>query len=127
MVDRIVRIEGEQKIVGLKNVSINEHYFQGHFPDYPLMPGVLQLEALAQTAGVLLLRKLEHAGKIPFLVRMEGVKLRRPVRPGDQLMLECEAVRIRSRSAVIKARATVDGDVTCEAEISFMLVDADAI
>ena len=127
MVDRILRIEGEQKIVGLKNVSINEHYFQGHYPDYPLMPGVLQLEALAQTAGVLLLRKLEHAGKVPFLVRMEGVKLRRPVRPGDQLILEAEAIRIRSRSAVIKARATVDGDVACEAEMSFMLVDADAI
>jgi UDP-3-O-[3-hydroxymyristoyl] N-acetylglucosamine deacetylase/3-hydroxyacyl-[acyl-carrier-protein] dehydratase len=127
MVDRIVRVEGEQKIVGLKNVSINEHYFQGHYPDYPVMPGVLQLEALAQTAGVLLLRKLEHAGKVPFLVRMEGVKMRRPVRPGDQLMLEAEALRIRSRSAVIKARASVDGDVACEAEMSFMLVDADAI
>lgn len=127
MVDRIVRIEGERKIIGLKNVSINEHYFQGHYPDYPLMPGVLQLEALAQTAGVLLLRKLEHAGKVPFLVRMEGVKLRRPVRPGDQLILEAEAIRVRSRSAVIKARATVDGDVACEAEMSFMLVDADAI
>jgi len=127
MIDRIVRIEGEQKIVGLKNVSINEHFFQGHYPDYPLMPGVLQLEALAQTAGVLLLRKLEHAGKVPFLVRMDGVKLRRPVRPGDQLLLEAEAVRIRSRSATIKARATVDGDVACEAEMSFMLVDADAI
>ncbi len=127
MVDRIVRIEGEQKIVGLKNVSINEHYFQGHYPDYPVMPGVLQLESLAQTAGVLLLRKLEHAGKVPFLVRMEGVKLRRPVRPGDQLLLEAETVRIRSRSAVVRTRASVDGDVACEAEMSFMLVDADAI
>jgi UDP-3-O-[3-hydroxymyristoyl] N-acetylglucosamine deacetylase/3-hydroxyacyl-[acyl-carrier-protein] dehydratase len=127
MVDRIVRIEGERKIVGLKNVSVNEHYFQGHYPAFPLMPGVLQLEALAQTAGVLLLRKLEHAGKLPFLVRMDGVKLRRPVRPGDQLILEAEAVRVRSRSAAIKARATVDGDVACEAEMSFMLVDADAI
>jgi beta-hydroxyacyl-ACP dehydratase FabZ len=127
MVDRIVKIEGEQKIVGLKNVSINEHFFQGHYPNFPIMPGVLQLEALAQTAGVLLLRQLEHAGKLPFLVRMESVKLRRPVRPGDQLMLEAETIRVRSRSASVRARATVDGDVACEAEMSFMLGDADAI
>ncbi len=127
MIDRIVRLEGEQKIIGLKNVSINEHFFQGHYPDYPIMPGVLQLEALAQTAGVLLLRKLEHAGKVPFLVRADGVKWRRPVRPGDQLVLEAEAVRLRSRSATVNARATVDGEVACEAEMSFMLVDADAI
>jgi len=126
MVDRIVRVEGENKIVGLKNVSINEHYFQGHYPDYPIMPGVLQLEALAQTAGVLLLRKLEHTGKLALLVSMDSVRLRRPVLPGDQLMLEAEASRVRSRSAVVKARATVDGEVACEAEMRFMLVEADS-
>ncbi len=127
MVDRILRIEGENKVVGLKNVSINEEYFQGHYPDRPIMPGVLQLEALAQTAGVLLLRKLEHTGKLPMLVSMDGVKMRRPVRPGDQLLLEAEAVRVRSRTAMIKAKGTVNGEMACEADMRFMLVDSDAL
>ncbi|MHC4789301.1 MAG: 3-hydroxyacyl-ACP dehydratase FabZ, partial [Planctomycetota bacterium] len=127
MVDRVLRVEGENKIVGLKNVSINEPFFQGHFPDYPIMPGVLQLEALAQTAGVLFLRKLEHTGKVALLVSMDGVKLRRPVLPGDQLILEAEALRVRARMATVRARATVNGEVTCEAEMTFMLADADAV
>ncbi len=127
MVDRILRIEGENKIVGLKNVSANEPYFQGHFPDYPIMPGVLQLEALAQTAGMLLLRKLEHTGKVALLVGMDGVKLRQAVKPGDQLILEAETLRVRSRMAVVKARASVNGETSCEAEMTFMWADADAI
>ena len=127
MVDRILRVEGENKIIGLKNVSANEPYFQGHFPDYPIMPGVLQLEALAQTAGMLLLRKLEHTGKVALLVSLDGVKLRQAVKPGDQLLLEAETVRLRSRMAVVKARSTVNGELTCEAEMTFMLADADAI
>ncbi len=126
MVDRIVRVE-ENKIVGLKNVSVNEPVFQGHFPDYPIFPGVLQLEALAQTAGMLFLRKLEHTGKVALLVSMDGVKLRRPVVPGDQLMLTVEAVRVRSRAVMVKAEATVNGEISCEAEMRFMLVEADAI
>jgi len=85
------------------------------------------LEALAQVAGVLLLRKLEHTGKIAMLVSMEGVKLRRPVQPGDQLILEAEAVRVRSRTAQINARATVNGQVCCEAEMRFMLVEPEAL
>jgi len=127
MVDRILRIEGENKIVGLKNVSANEPYFQGHFPDYPIMPGVLQLEALAQTAGMLLLRKLEHTGKVALMVSMDGVKLRLAVKPGDQLILEAETLRLRSRLAVVKTRGTVNGETACEAEMTFMLADADAI
>ena len=127
MVDRVLKIEGESRIVGLKNVSINEPFFQGHYPDWPIMPGVLQLEALAQTAGLLFLRKLEHTGKVALLVSMDNVKLRRPVMPGDQLVLEAETVRFRSRMAMVRARATVDGDVACEAEMTFMLADADSI
>jgi len=126
MVDRILRVE-ENKIVGLKNVSVNEPFFQGHYPDYPIFPGVLQLEALAQTAGMLFLRKLEHTGKVALLVSMDGVKLRRPVLPGDQLTLTVEAVRFRSRVAMVKANATVNGEIACEAEMRFMLVEADAI
>ena len=127
MVDRILRIEGENKIVGVKNVSVNEQFFQGHYPDYPIMPGVLQLEALAQVAGVLLLQKLEHTGKLALLVSMDSVKMRRRVEPGDQLILEAEAVRIRSRSAQIEAQASVRGELACEAQMRFMLVDADVM
>ncbi|MFP4176826.1 MAG: 3-hydroxyacyl-ACP dehydratase FabZ [Planctomycetota bacterium] len=127
MVDRVLSIEEENKITGLKNVSVNEQYFQGHYPDYPVMPGVLQLEALAQVAGVLLLQKLEHTGKVAFMVSMEGVKLRKPVQPGDQLVLEAEAARVRSRSAQINARGLVRGEVACEAEMRFMLVDREVL
>lgn len=125
LVDRVLRIEEENKIVGIKNVSINEHFFQGHYPDYPIMPGVLQIEALAQISGVLLLQKLEHSGKLALMVGMDGVRLRKPVQPGDQLVLEAEAVRVRSRTAQVNARGLVDGDVACEAEMKFMLVEPD--
>ena len=124
LVDRILSVEEEGRIVGLKNVSFNEHFFQGHYPDYPIMPGVLQIEALAQVAGVLLLRTLEHTGKVAMLVSMDAVKLRRIVVPGDQLLLEATALRVRSRSAQVSARATVNGEVSCEAEMKFMLVDS---
>ncbi len=127
MVDRVLRIEGENRIVAVKNVSVNEPYFQGHYPDYPILPGVLQLEALSQTAGLLLLRKLEHTGKVCMLVSLDDVKLRRPVTPGDQLILEVEALRVRSRTALVRARGSVNGEIACEAEMSFMLVDADAL
>jgi UDP-3-O-[3-hydroxymyristoyl] N-acetylglucosamine deacetylase/3-hydroxyacyl-[acyl-carrier-protein] dehydratase len=127
LVDRILRVEEDNKIVGLKNVSINEHFFQGHYPDYPIMPGVLQIEALAQVAGVLLLRKLEHTGKVALMVGIDSVKLRKAVLPGDQLILEAEAVRVRSRTAHVNTRATVNGEVACEAEIKFMLVEPDVM
>ncbi len=127
MVDRVLRIEGENKIVTLKNVSVNEEFFQGHYPDYPIMPGVLQIEAMAQTAGLLFLRKLAHTGKVALVVSMDGVKLRRPVVPGDQLILEAETVRFRPRLAVVKARGTVNGQVACQADMTFMLADADSI
>ncbi len=127
MVDRIVSMKDENRVKGLKNVSINEHFFQGHYPDYPVMPGVLQLEALAQVSGVLLLKKLEHSRKVAFLVSMDGVKLRKPVRPGDQLVLEAEVVRVRSRSAQVKAYGSVDERLVCEAEMKFMLVDREVL
>ncbi len=128
MVDRVLDIiEEENKIIGVKNVSMNEQYFQGHYPTYPIMPGVLQLEALAQVAGVLLLQKLEHTGKLALMVSMSSVKLRRRVEPGDQLRLEAEATRIRSRSAEIEAEASVENETACEAQMRFMLVDADVM
>ena len=123
MVDRVLRVEGDNRIIGLKNVSMNEHFFQGHYPDYPIMPGVLQLEALAQVAGVLLLQKLEHTGKLAVMVAMDEVKFRRSVQPGDQLVLEAEVVRARSRIFQVKGRGLVGGQVACEAQMTFMLVD----
>jgi UDP-3-O-[3-hydroxymyristoyl] N-acetylglucosamine deacetylase/3-hydroxyacyl-[acyl-carrier-protein] dehydratase len=125
MVDRIVRVEGDERAVGIKNVTINEPYFQGHYPAQPIMPGVMILEALAQMSGILLSRRLEHAGKVAVLLSMDRVKMRRPVRPGDQLVLEATALRVRPRTGHCQCRAMVDGDLAAEAEIKFMLVDAE--
>jgi beta-hydroxyacyl-ACP dehydratase FabZ len=127
MVDRVVQMEGDKLAVGVKNVTFNEPFFQGHYPSQPIMPGVLVLEALAQLSGLLLSRRLEHTGKVAFLIAMDRVKIRRPVRPGDQLMLHAEALHVRTRTGHTRCWATV-GDETCaEAEIKFMLVDAEPI
>lgn len=125
MVDRVLEIDGDRKAVGIKNVSINEPYFQGHYPGRPVMPGVLVLEALAQMSGILLSRRLEHTGKIAFLVSMDRVKIRRAVMPGDQLILEVESLHVRSRTGHCKCRALVGEQLAAEAEIKFMLIDED--
>ncbi len=126
MIDRIIEIEGTRRVVGLKNVTINEAFFQGHYPGDPIMPGVLIIEALAQIGGVLLSQELEHKGKVAVLLSLDKVKFRRPVRPGDQLILEAVALRVRSNSGHVKGRATVAGDLAAEAEIKFILTDAEA-
>jgi beta-hydroxyacyl-ACP dehydratase FabZ len=127
MVDRIIELDGDRKAVGLKNVSINEPYFQGHYPGQPIMPGVMILEALAQLSGILLSRRLEHTGKVAVLLSMDRVKMRRPVRPGDQLILEAERLHVRSRTGHCRCRALIGPDVAAEAEIKFMLVDAEPV
>lgn len=127
MVDRIIEMDGDRRAVGVKNVTINEQFFQGHYPGQPIMPGVLILEALAQLAGVLITRRLEHTGKVGFLVSMDRVKIRRPVVPGDQLILEAEALHVRSRTGHCKCQARVGDEVAAEAEIKFMLVDAEPV
>ena len=124
LIDRVVELEGHKRAVGIKNVTINEPFFQGHWPLAPIMPGVLIVEAMAQLSGVLLLRKFENTGKLAVLLSIDKVKLRRSVVPGDQLRFECEALKIRSRSARVHCRATVDGKLACEAQINFMLADA---
>jgi len=125
MIDRILRIEGDRRAVGIKNVTINEPFFQGHYPGLPVMPGVMIVEAFAQLAGVLITQRLEHTGKVGFLVSMDRVKIRRPVHPGDQLILEAEVLHVRTRTAHCRCQAKVDDEIAAEAEIKFMLVDAD--
>jgi len=123
LVDKVVEVEKESRITAVKNVSINEPFFQGHFPGTPIMPGVLIVEAMAQVSGLLFAQKLEHAGKLAVLLSMDGVKLRKAVVPGDQLILTAEAVRMRKRTAQCRCRAVVGGVPAAEAEIKFMLVD----
>jgi UDP-3-O-[3-hydroxymyristoyl] N-acetylglucosamine deacetylase / 3-hydroxyacyl-[acyl-carrier-protein] dehydratase len=123
MVDRILKIDGE-KITGIKNVTINESYFQGHFPGHPIMPGVLQLEAMAQVAGVLLLKKLEAANQVAYFMSAEDVKWRKPVFPGDVLVVEVELTKARGKIGKGKGVCKVGGEIVSEAEITFMLRDA---
>ena len=121
MVDRIIEIEEGKRGVGIKNVTFNESFFQGHLPGRPLMPAVLQLEALAQTAGYLIKRLPEHRANLGLFAGMDRVKFRKPVVPGDQLRLEVEIITIRKRFAKVKSKASVDGETTAEAEMTFYL------
>ena len=123
MVDRVMKIEGS-KITALKNVTINEGYFQGHFPNHPIMPGVLQLEAIAQVAGILMLKKLENMGKIAYFMSAESVKWRTPVRPGDTLIIDVDLLKMRGKLGKAKGVCSVNGTVTSEAEVTFVLLDA---
>ncbi len=122
MVDKITKIEGS-KIVGIKNVTANEPYFQGHFPGRPIMPGVLQLEAIAQVAGVLMLRQAENFGKLAYFMSAESVRWRKPVRPGDTLVIDVEMTKSRGKIGKAKGICLVNGEAVSEAEVTFMLVD----
>ena len=124
LVDRILKIEGEEKIIGLKNVTMNEPFFQGHFPGHPIMPGVLQLEAMAQVAGVLMLRSGENAGKVAYFMSANNVKWRKPVRPGDQLIIEVEMGKSRGKIGKARGVCKVGGEIVSEAEVMFSIVDA---
>lgn len=125
LVDRLLYADGDRKAIGVKNVTINEPFFQGHYPGTPIMPGVLIVEAMAQMGGLLLSRKLELTGKVAVLLSLDRVKLRRPVVPGDQLVLEAESIRATARSGNVKCRALVGGKVAAEAHVKFMMVDAE--
>ena len=125
LVDKVIEMDGDKRAVGIKNVTINEPFFQGHYPGIPVMPGVLIIEAMAQLSGLLLSRKLEHTGKLPLLLSLDKVKLRRPVLPGDQLILEAENIRIKARTGHVKCRAFVGDQMAAEAFIKFMMVDND--
>lgn len=127
LVDRIVELE-DKRVVGIKNVTINEPFFVGHFPQEPVMPGVLLLEAMAQVGGILLIHKVPEAkGKTIYLMGMDRIKFRKPVVPGDQLRLEMDLLKIRSKMAVMDGVAFVDGEKVCEARIMATVVDREAV
>jgi len=124
MLDRVVDFEGETKCTGVKNITINEPYFQGHFPGHPVMPGVLQLEAMAQVSSILLLRKPEYQGKIGYFMSADKVKWRKPVLPGDTLFIEAEILKVRRSIGFAACRCIVNGEVVSSAELKFAIIDA---
>src|SRR5271163_2929568 len=123
LVDSIVELE-EERIVGIKNVTVNEPFFIGHFPEFPVMPGVLVVEAMAQVAGVLVLKSVpDRKNKLVLLATIEQAKFRRPVRPGDQLRIEMKVTKRKASVAKMHGQATVDGVVVAEAELMCKLAD----
>lgn len=122
LVDRILEMEEGKKAVGIKNVTINEPFFNGHFPEYPVMPGVLIIEAMAQVAGCALLKAAEGEHKLVYLAAVDNVRIRKPVVPGDQLYMEAEILKIKGKIGKVAAKASVDGQLVAEAEIMFSLV-----
>lgn len=127
LVDKIIELEPRVRIVGVKQVTINEPFFQGHFPGAPVMPGVLQIEALAQVGAILALREFEDRdNKIPYFTGIENCRFRRPVVPGDTLMLEVTALRTGTKVQKMKGVATVDGQIVAEAEIISVIADREA-
>ncbi|HZJ00895.1 MAG TPA: bifunctional UDP-3-O-[3-hydroxymyristoyl] N-acetylglucosamine deacetylase/3-hydroxyacyl-ACP dehydratase [Gemmatimonadaceae bacterium] len=124
LVDRILEIEPNKRVVGIKNVTINEPFFQGHFPGHPIMPGVLIVEAMAQVGGMLLLGPMEDPeSKVVYFMSLDNVRFRRPVKPGDQIIFEVEIIQIRGKIAKTRGVARVDGEVVAEAEMAAMVRD----
>lgn len=121
LIDQVVELEEEKRAVGIKNVTFNEPFFQGHFPEYPVMPGVLIVEALAQVGAVAMLKKEENKGKLALFAGIDKCRFKRQVKPGDQLRLEVEILRLRGPVGKGKGTATVNGEIACEAELMFAI------
>ncbi|HQP10264.1 MAG TPA: UDP-3-O-acyl-N-acetylglucosamine deacetylase [Candidatus Omnitrophota bacterium] len=124
LVDRVIEIEKGKKAVGIKNVTINESFFRGHFPTRPVMPGVLMIEAMAQVSGIAILTNEIHHGKVAFFMAVDNVKFRKVVSPGDQLIMEVEVLRDKSRTAQTRGQAKVNGEIVAEADMVFSFTDA---
>jgi len=123
LIDRVIEMERKQRIVAIKNVSINEPHFQGHFPDYPIMPGVLMVEAIAQAGGALLLSEIpDRDSKLMVFTSIENARFRRPVTPGDQLRIEVTVLNWRSRAVKMGGNITVDGKLVCDATVMCQVV-----
>jgi beta-hydroxyacyl-ACP dehydratase FabZ len=127
LVDRILELEPGKRVVGQKNVTMNEHFFVGHFPGHPIMPGVLIIEMMAQVGGVMLLKTEGNANKLAYLAGVEKARFRKPVLPGDTLTAEITILRSRGNMGWTKAEARVDGVLVCDAEISFALVPREKV
>jgi UDP-3-O-[3-hydroxymyristoyl] N-acetylglucosamine deacetylase/3-hydroxyacyl-[acyl-carrier-protein] dehydratase len=124
MIDRVVEIKAAEEIVAIKNVTFNEPYFNGHFPGNPVMPGVLQLEAMAQAAGILVVRLNNWVSRPAFFMSADKVKFRKPVRPGDQLQIHAKLTKVRSgKIAVAEATCSVDGQVVSSADLMIAMVE----
>ncbi|WP_404348187.1 3-hydroxyacyl-ACP dehydratase FabZ [Sutcliffiella horikoshii] len=121
LIDRIVEIEEGQRAIGIKNVTANEEFFNGHFPEFPVMPGVLIVEALAQVGAVAMLKKEENKGRLAFFTGIDNCRFKKQVVPGDQLRLVVEMTRVRGSIGKGKGTATVDGQLVCELEMMFAL------
>lgn len=121
LVDRVLECEPKKRIVALKNVTVNEEFFNGHFPTKPVMPGVLIIESMAQAAGLLMLSEREFEGKIPYFTGIDNARFRKTVVPGDQIVMEIEVIRLKGNVGRVKAVARVDNQVAAEAEFMFIM------
>jgi 3-hydroxyacyl-[acyl-carrier-protein] dehydratase len=121
LVDRVLELIPKQRLVALKNVTMNENFFTGHFPERPVMPGVLIIESMAQAAGLVMLSEDEHKGKIPYFTGIDNARFRKTIVPGDQIIIEIDVIRLKGNVGRVKAVAKVDNQIATEAELMFII------